>query len=170
MKDFRGALIAVGIVITLVGSCIRAQQPTAQGSHFRYAPHVSEGNGAPQFGAYCRTCHGNPQVERAPDPAVLKQMPPERIYEAITTGVMKEQAKDLSDADKRAIAEYLAGRKLGGRDYGDAKLMPNHCPNSAPVRDVNSVPSWNGWGADLSNTRFQPAKAADFVSGSGFTA
>jgi polyvinyl alcohol dehydrogenase (cytochrome) len=195
MKGFRGLLIALGIVITLAGACVRAQQPTAQQSaaqqstaqqstgqqstgqqstgqqstgqqsHFQYAPHVSEGNGAPQFGAYCRTCHGNPQVERAPDPTVLKQMAPERIYAAITTGVMKEQAKDLSDVDKRAIAEYLSGRRLGGGDYGDAKLMPNHCARDSPVRDVNAVPSWNGWGADLSNTRFQPGKAAGLSAG-----
>src|SRR6266850_2356837 len=71
----------------------------------------AEADGIPQFGIYCRTCHGNAQVERAPDPTVLKLMPPERIYAALTTGVMQEQAKALTDAEKRLIAEYLAGRK-----------------------------------------------------------
>jgi len=165
MKSLRGVLIAVGMVMALAGDRTPAQQPANQQSHAQYAPGGNEGTGARQFGAHCRTCHGNPQVERAPDPSVLKQMAPERIYEAITTGAMKEQAKDLSDVDKRAIAEFLAGRRLVTGDSGSAKLMPNRCSSDTPVRDLNSVPSWNGWSVDLSNTRFQPAKTAGLSAG-----
>jgi polyvinyl alcohol dehydrogenase (cytochrome) len=170
MKNLELGLIAAGVATVAVCWCVRAQEPAAkqgtdQQSHFQYVPRGTEGNGAPQFGAYCRTCHGNPQVERAPDPAVLKQMAPERIYEAITTGVMKEQARNLPDSDKRAIAEYLSGRRLGVGDQGSAKVMPNPCKTDASVDDLDAVPSWNGWGADLSNTRFQPGKAADLSAG-----
>jgi hypothetical protein len=34
-------------------------------------------------------------------------MSPETIYEALTTGAMKEMAKDLGDDDRRGIAEYM---------------------------------------------------------------
>jgi polyvinyl alcohol dehydrogenase (cytochrome) len=34
------------------------------------------------------------------------------------------------------------------------------CPSSPPLGDPAASPSWNGWGADASNSRFQPDKAA----------
>ena len=99
-----------------------------------------------------------------PDPLYSRACRPERIYAALTTGVMQEQAKALTDAEKRSIAEYLAGRKLGVEN-GDAKSMPNGCPGNASIRDLTSRPSWNGWGLDMSNTRFQPARAAGLSPG-----
>ncbi len=34
------------------------------------------------------------------------------------------------------------------------------CANSDPLGDIRARPAWNGWGVDLRNTRFQPAKDA----------
>jgi len=111
------------------------------------------------FDQACQTCHGNPQVPRAADPAVLRRMTPERIYGVLTTGVMQPQASSLSDAAKRAIAEFLGDRKLGARESGALDQMPNRCePSSAPRR--GGARDWNGWGADLGNTRYQPAQAS----------
>ena len=42
----------------------------------------------------------------------------------------------------------------------DAKLMPNRCPANPPIGDLASKPSWNGWGAGISNSRMQSAAAA----------
>ena len=50
------------------------------------------------------------------------------------------------------IAIFLA---CTGQCFGqDAAQMPNHCTKAANIGTLTS-PSWNGWGADLSNTRFQ---------------
>ena len=49
---------------------------------------------------------------------------------------------------------------MGSIDAGEAKSMPNQCTANPPMRDPASGPSWNGWGNDLANTRFQPAAAA----------
>ncbi len=165
MKNSAGIALEV-VLVMLSGTCgVSAQQAGAQSSAAPAATRISEGTGSRQFGENCRVCHRNPPVERAPDPAALKSMAPERIYAAITTGEMKEQAKNLSDADKRAIAEFLAGRRLGASETGDAKAMANHCSANAAIRDVTSVPSWNGWGVDMANTRFQPASAAGLSAG-----
>lgn len=155
------------ICVLAMSSVVAAQQQPASAPNPGppQSRSVSEGNGASQFGLHCRTCHGNPQVDRAPDPAILKRMEPEKIYEAITTGAMKTQAQDISDAEKRAIAEYVSGRRLGSGENGDAKAMRNVCSSNPPVRDLASVPAWNGWGVDQSNTRFQPAKAGGLSAG-----
>ena len=42
----------------------------------------------------------------------------------------------------------------------DAKLMPNRCEANSGMGDITAKPTWNGWGAGLSNARFQEATAA----------
>ena len=96
-----------------------------------------------------------------PLPSVLKQMTPERIYLDPHPGDMVKISQGLTDQQKRDIAEWVGGRKLGAAESGDAKKMTNVCASNPPIRDLTSKPSWNGWSADLSNTRFQPAKAAN---------
>jgi polyvinyl alcohol dehydrogenase (cytochrome) len=127
------------------------------------AQRLSESTGVNLFKNHCTSCHGITPVERAPSEALIKQMPPERIYEAITTGVMKNMAETLTEDEKRLLAEYMGGRKLDKADAGDMKNMPNVCSSHPPVKNLEA-PSWNGWG-DLSNTRFQPAKAAGLSAG-----
>jgi hypothetical protein len=52
-------------------------------------------------------------------------MTPERIYESLTTGSMKEISPGLSDVQKRRIAEFMSGRPMGSSKAGNAKDMPN---------------------------------------------
>ena len=73
---------------------------------------------------------------------------------------MKEQGDKLSDPDKRGVAEFMSGRPLGSAQQGDAKNMPNKCRSNPALSDPARGAAWNGWGADMSNARFQPAQAA----------
>ena len=57
------------------------------------------------------------------------------------------------------IAGYLGGRKVDAARLTDAKLMSNPCPVNPVIKSFTSEPTWNGWGADLSNARMQSAKA-----------
>jgi polyvinyl alcohol dehydrogenase (cytochrome) len=87
-------------------------------------------------------------------------MAPERIYESLVTGSMKEQSQGLSDVQKRRIAEFLAGRPLGSSKAGSAKDMPNKCARNSAITDPAAGAGWNGWGNDNSNTRFQSGASA----------
>jgi len=120
--------------------------------------------GISAFERECTKCHGNTAVERAPSPAAIRQMPPERIYAALTTGVMQTQAANLSDEQKRRLAEYMGGRPLGSAALGDASQMPNHCAAGATLPDPAKNPAWNGWGVDVGNSRFQNAEAAGITA------
>jgi polyvinyl alcohol dehydrogenase (cytochrome) len=121
------------------------------------------------FNRHCASCHQNVMAtadenasrERsAPSTETLGQMTPEAIYAALTTGVMVQQAKDLTTEDKRVVAEFFGGRPLGSADAGDMKHMTNHCAANPAMGGLSAGASWNGWGNDLSNTRFQPATSA----------
>ena len=53
-----------------------------------------------------------------PSPAAIREMSPEKIYDALATGVMQTQAQSLSDAQKRTVAEFMSGRPLGSARTG----------------------------------------------------
>ena len=116
------------------------------------------------FQQRCMGCHGNPAVERAPTPAVIREMRPERIYAALATGSMRAQAASLSDHDKRMMATFLSGRPLGSEEQGDAAHMAHRCASNPPFADPLRRPGWNGWGVDPANTRFQTAAAAGLTA------
>lgn len=111
------------------------------------------------FQQHCVACHGNPAFQRAPSPAALRAMTPERIYAALTTGVMKSVGDTLTDTDRRRVAESLAGELLGSAQSGDASAMPNRCLRNPPLRGLGG-PGWNGWGNGAANRRFQSSAAA----------
>ena len=77
--------------------------------------------GLATFQTRCTICHANSiserkdvrGAERAPTTDVLRQMSPERIYQALTTGSMQAQAKDLSDVAKVKLAEFMSSRPMG---------------------------------------------------------
>lgn len=132
------------------------------------------------FGRYCASCHDNPATTtRAPDRRSLMKLTPEKIYAAVTTGSMTVPAKDLTDEQKRAVAEYLGGRPLDLSDTGSAEKMPNRCTSHPPftppqlslVAPVTPTEEWarwapwNGWSPDASNARFQSAQAAGLSAG-----
>jgi polyvinyl alcohol dehydrogenase (cytochrome) len=166
------AVIAGGSisVLTTVGTAksqAGAPAPVVQPAAPVQPPAPGGGRGIPgtesgfaTFQTRCSICHGNPAVERAASPAALRDMPPERIYESLVSGTMQAQAQGLSDQQKRAVAEFMSGRPIGSARQGDAQAMPNKCASNPTMPDPARGPSWNGWGNDLSNTRFQPASAA----------
>src|SRR5215467_10601643 len=66
------------------------------------------------FQQRCMNCHGSSTgTKSAPDPSTLRQLAPEAIYDALTSGTMKVQGQNLSDEQRRLIAESLSGRRLG---------------------------------------------------------
>ena len=139
------------------------QQPPAQAAGQRGGVPGTE-SGWATFQTTCSVCHGNPAVERAASPEAIREMSPEKIYDALATGVMQPQAQALTDPQKRAVAEFMSGRPLGSARQGDAQNMPNTCASNPTISDPARSAAWNGWGADMANTRFQPASAAGLTA------
>ena len=148
--------VRVAVLAAFTSAALSAQEPNARPSGTEF--------GFFTFQTKCMTCHGNPAVARAPLPAAIREMTPERIYDALTTGVMKAQGTTLSDPEKRTLALFMSGRPIGSAAQGDAKNMPNHCPSNPPLSDPAAGPSWIGWGVNETNSRFQNAKNAGMTA------
>jgi polyvinyl alcohol dehydrogenase (cytochrome) len=112
------------------------------------------------FQQNCYGCHANAPTSKSTTAAAIRQMTPEKIYGVLMDTAKHSQGPMLSDIQKQRVAEFMAGRPLGSIGAGEASAMPNKCTSNPTMRDPASGPGWNGWSADLANTRFQTAAAA----------
>lgn len=168
-----GALIFVGTVYPVAQAPSPATAPQGTPATPPQTPPPGRGRGPvtpgtesgwATFQTRCSVCHGNPAVARAATPEAIRAMTPERIYDALATGSMQAQSQGLNDLQKRALAEFMAGRPLGSARGGHARDMPNQCKANPAMTDPAQGPSWIGWGNGLSNTRSQTAAAAGLTA------
>ena len=111
-------------------------------------------DGASIFKQRCAVCHEASSVTRAPDRGALALTSPETIVRALESGLMREQGSSLSPIEKREVARFITGRVPGQSTAPDL----GQCPAERPTFST-AGPSWNGWGVDLNNSRFQtPAR------------
>jgi polyvinyl alcohol dehydrogenase (cytochrome) len=127
------------------------------GGDFNELDAATAGKGGEVYNGLCAACHDK-GLNRAPQRAMLSLMTPESIYRALTAGVMKEQADaaELTDDDKKAVAEFLAKRKLGAAEASAPKM----CAEGTSKFDVNEPSVFDGWGLDKRNSHFIDAKTA----------
>ena len=127
------------------------------------------GQGAPDGAAVyqraCASCHAQPAAgSRAPTREVLATIAPEAILTTLTTGNMFRQGSELTEAERRAVAAYIAGRPVG--TPGTAPIV-GRCSAAAPALRASDLENgWNGWGTSAANTRYASTarttlKAAD---------
>lgn len=117
-------------------------------------------DGATAFKENCAACHEGGGSNRAPAFIALKLMGPQRILRSMESGGMKVQAAALGPEERRAVAEFIAGRSLG---QTPEPISPSTAQCAGAPRGLASPATalqWNGWGADLGNRRFQSADRA----------
>lgn len=106
-------------------------------------------DGESLYRKHCAACHEVSGVTRAPSRAALHSTSPELILDSLEAGLMKAQGKLLPAAERRVLAEYLSGQKLGERI-----AMAGACEGTPPPFRMEAG-DWIGWGGDPSNLRFQ---------------
>ncbi|HMF95569.1 MAG TPA: PQQ-binding-like beta-propeller repeat protein [Vicinamibacterales bacterium] len=112
------------------------------------------------FDRSCSSCH-NGDDPRAPTLEALRGRSPQAILDALTSGSMRYQGLALSGEERRAVAEYLSGRKLRGTVAG---VTSGACAARPPFADPATRPLWNGWGASLENTHVRSTAEAGLTA------
>ena len=102
----------------------------------------------------CLQCHSSTSTTHAPTQQALAQISWQQILKTLETGVMKVQAQNLSQDDRIAVSRYV------GKEAGTQVLPQISGFCAAGAKPVASHASWNGWGADDLNTRFQSEASA----------
>lgn len=126
------------------------------------AAMAQQPDAAALYQKHCAVCHDASAATRAPARSALRQASPEVILQALDQGTMKEQGSTITHSERRSLAEFLSGKTFGSVVESTAGVCPNKAPDLAASW---TGPQWNGWGADLENTRFQPAAAAGLSAG-----
>jgi len=120
-------------------------------------------DGAAVFERACASCHAKPAPDsRAPTREVLRNVAPEAILTTLTVGNMFRQGSELTDAERRAVAGFLAGRPVG--TAAPPSIVGRCQATPAPLQASMLDAGWNGWGAGVANTRFQPAARAGITA------
>ncbi len=119
-------------------------------------------DGAALYRSNCASCH-DAGADRAPSRDALRTLSPERVLEAMESGPMVTMASRNSTAERRAIAEFVAGKAFSEPFSLDP---PASAMCSAPQTAISLAagPAWNGWGAGAANLRYQE------TAGAGLTA
>ncbi len=115
------------------------------------AAYAAAPDGEALYKQRCAACHDVKGQARMPSRDEIGQRSPEFIYRAMFEGAMMTQSAGVSNEEGRAIARFLSGK-----EFSTAKAeITGKCPgNPGPVRMTDT--SWNGWGNDPSNARYQP--------------
>jgi polyvinyl alcohol dehydrogenase (cytochrome) len=113
--------------------------------------------GSRVFLSRCQQCHDPNSGTRAPIPAALADMPWQVILASLETGAMKTHGDAISRDERVAVARYL-----GQEGPVEPIEMSGYC--SADRQPTPTEAAWNGWGADLANTRFQAAESAGLTA------
>ena len=123
------------------------------------AQPAAEPNGRALFESHCTSCHAS-NDQRIPTVDELRARTPEAIISALTSGAMQVQGGELSAAEKRAVAEYLAGRIVALATPSDT----GKCTAAPPFDASAAAVTWGGWGPKADNTRFQSAERAGLTA------
>jgi mono/diheme cytochrome c family protein len=126
-----------------------------------FAEAASPPNGEALFNANCARCHDR-ALPRMPSRAGLKEKDARDVFTTISAGVMAPYTRQLSHDERRAVAEYAAGKSLGDFATGAAAIpKAAYCSGKAAAALGQLDQGWNGWGGSgLDNTRFQTAERA----------
>ncbi len=137
--------------LAVFSDSVHAQTPKTPGSSQTEASVI----GKNLYAVHCAMCH---ELGTLPlmNHAVLKEMSAEYILRALKLGIMRKQASALNAGEPEAIAEYLTGQSA--IQPGKIEAGQGRC-STASSKSVDRA-SWNGWGVDIENTRFQPATGA----------
>jgi polyvinyl alcohol dehydrogenase (cytochrome) len=116
-------------------------------------------DGAAIYKRDCAACH-DAVGSRAPSREALQERSPEAVLDALNN-IMRIPGSRLNGAERRAVAEFVTGKKAGGDVRG---ITTGRCSAQPAFRDPASGAAWNGWSPDITNTAFQPAKAAGITA------
>ena len=122
-------------------------------------------DGEALFGEHCAQCHLQNAVPRALALGNMRALAPETIVRALTDGAMEPQGSELSAAERRAVAEFVSGRRIAAAADSRRAGATGACATDGAVwPGLDGGPSWNGWGTGVTNRRFQPASHAGLTA------
>ena len=131
-------------------------------SSHAWAVSMPAPDGAALYTEHCAKCHDT--VARAPKFKMMQKLPPEFIMRSLEAGKMLFQGIMRTKAERTAIASYVSEKEFGAAgseqqpSWTYCSLLPGQ------LKDPVDGAHWNGWGGDVTNSRFQSAEKAGMTA------
>jgi polyvinyl alcohol dehydrogenase (cytochrome) len=124
-------------------------------------PALAQQSGAALYAQHCAQCHDSgDQQSRVPSRSAMQSMMFEYVLRTITSGSMAPMVKERTDDERTAIAGFVTGRISNDQAATSPGANGDCAQQSRTFAGALDGPRWNGWGADLNNSRFQPTNMA----------
>src|SRR5689334_6531133 len=95
-------------------------------------------DGAAIFKTVCATCHDAGPAQRAPTLDSLRLRTPRSVMNAmLLSNAMRVVTTRLTNDERRAVAEFVTGKKLGDDPAGSTM---GRCGTNVPMSDVAKAP------------------------------
>lgn len=112
-------------------------------------------DGESLYRQHCARCHEG-EMPTIMLQGSIRDMPADRVFEAINFFFMQRYAGSMTQAEKRAVAEFVAGDPPESLQPALEQIPRSaYCGSSTVVGNPLAAPGWNGWSPDPSNSRFQ---------------
>jgi polyvinyl alcohol dehydrogenase (cytochrome) len=131
--------------VLFAGACMAEEVPNAD------LKNAEVQKGKKLFDSYCIACHTGAFPE-APQMEALKLYSPERIYDALNSGVMSAAALMMSNQDIRQVAYYLTGKQVEDNKQQREQFL---CEAGPQAVKKGTQARWTGWGGAQGNQRYQ---------------
>src|SRR5260370_30796887 len=120
-------------------------------------PAFAQQSRAALYSRSCAQCHeqGSQEV-RAPTRSVMAAMSADEILRALESGAMAAISKNISQADKVAIAQFVSGKRV--EQKRGALLNGGRFQGTAPP-PARAEPPRTGWAHGLTHSRVQSGPA-----------
>ncbi|HTS46027.1 MAG TPA: PQQ-binding-like beta-propeller repeat protein [Puia sp.] len=110
------------------------------------------------FYASCSICHKDSTLTvLAPSFTVLTSMPPRSIWAALESGKMRQQGANLSENEKRAVAQWLTNGSLTVNGFAKEAYTSFSIPKKTSS-------DHSGWGNNLEGTGFRTASQSGLTT------
>ena len=153
----RRPLVIVSFVFLLLGLAALAVPVFPRSRSATYAQSdvpVDPHDGAAIYKANCSSCHDQ-LATHAPPLSALRQGTPDATLQVLKVGSMKPMAASLSEQEKRAVTEFVTGKRFGSSPVAPVEVSNFCATKSTEFADPSGRPNWIGWSPGLTNSRFQ---------------
>ena len=109
---------------------------------------LSAQDGATVYKKSCASCH-DAKLERVPNREALKAMSPEHVLKTLESGAMVAMASRLSAGERRAVAEFVAGKSFGHAPLTTPPPQAMCAEASSGFAEPLPRALWNSWEGEL---------------------
>lgn len=132
-----------------------SSEKTSSDSHLNYS---SDSAAEKIFLANCFTCHKDSAASMAPGVSIMSTMTPRAILASLNNGKMRQQGANLSEEERKAVAEWITKSKL------KSTAFPKDAYTDFSLAGNTHSFDHSGWGNDKEGTGFRTTQQAGITA------